>query len=130
MMKRLTALCLLLLYAVSASGATFNLHFCGGELEEVSLAGLGHKGCCCAKLVMKESCCKDAQVIVKIDNEHKQLEESTLPVTFLNVVPFEVPSLTVFHPVSLPVITVPRSGAPPGVAENNDLLVLNCVFRI
>ncbi len=129
-MKRFAAICLMLLYAVSAPGAVFNLHFCGGELEEISVAGLGHKGCCCGVSKMKDSCCKDELVVVKVEDEHKQFENASIPSSIFSVVPVETPPSICFRPVSRPVIATPRSNSPPGLLENNDLLVFNCVFRI
>jgi hypothetical protein len=69
-MQRLGAILLSLTYLVSTTGVTIAKHYCGGELESVSLTGVGH--CCCEDGVDVQgiTCCGDEVVQLKVDTQH------------------------------------------------------------
>lgn len=129
-MRRFSVVLFLLIYSASVSGASFTVHFCGNKLQKISLAGLGHKGCCCKKAAMKKNCCKDKVVSLKLDHIHKQAETTGTPVAFGKTIP--AGQLFFFHNAanySSQVISL-RYHSPPVRAGSAGLLVLNSIFRI
>jgi hypothetical protein len=61
-------LLLLVIYTLSVAGVTINKHFCGGELEEVSL--LEPDSCCGEEMpVEDDGCCSNESVYVSNDTE-------------------------------------------------------------
>lgn len=130
-MKRFVASLLMLLYVVSVSGATFNVHFCGSKLQALSFAGFKHKGCCCGKAKpMKAGCCKDKTINIKAGNDHKQVESISTPLSISKSFIAEVPTyLDLF--VSNPIIgAVPNFHSPPIRDGDTKLFILHSVFRI
>lgn len=70
-MKKLTAIFLFIIYAVSVSGMTINFHYCSGKLSKVSILVLdGHKGCGCNPKDMPMDCCKDKQLTQKAEKHN------------------------------------------------------------
>ncbi len=132
-MKRVVALLLMLLYVVSVSGATFNLHFCGTKLQALSFGGFKHKGCCCGKAKvkpMKTGCCTDKIISIKSGNDHKQVESITTPLSFSKNCLAEVPSSFNFF-ISNPSTTpISNFHSPPIRDGNTKLFILHSVFRI
>ncbi len=132
-MKRFITILLMLLYVVSVSGATFNVHFCGTKIQALSFAGFEHKGCCCNKAKekpMKAGCCKDKIISIKTGNDHKQVESITTPLSIsknpLAEIPFQVD-----HFISNPSIaTISNFHSPPIRDGNTKLFILHSVFRI
>ena len=130
-MKRFIACLLMLLYVVSVSGATFNVHFCGSKLQALSFAGFDHKGCCFGKAKPKKAgCCKDRMVSIKAGNDHKQIENISAPSSISKIFIAEVPTyLDLF--ISNPTITlIPNFHSPPIRDGDTKLFILHSVFRI
>ncbi len=131
-MKRVLSLLLMLLYVGSISGATFDMHYCGGSLQSVSFSGFGHTGCCCENKEMKnpESCCKDKVIVVKCGSEHNQIHSATIPLSFSQYLKFEATVLVNFFYPSQHTVIISDFHSPPIRAGSNELLILNSTFRI
>lgn len=132
-MKRSLIIVFLCTYLLSVSGFGMNMHFCGGELDSVSLfwgENTGKAKCGCGSKEMKD-CCKDKQMVLKVKDSHKG---SAFHINFsqlfaAHIVPaipsFELQSyITVFQRIG----AVFYNG-PPG-PSGQGILLLNCVFRI
>ena len=65
MMKKLLIILTMLVYGLSATGATIHLHYCCGELESVSLSATHNKDCP-EKSGDYKPCCDNKQVDLKI----------------------------------------------------------------
>lgn len=129
-MKRFTAILFALLYVVSVSGTTFHVHFCGKQLQNISIAGFEHKGCCCGKTEMDSNCCSEKLISFKAGKEHKRIESTVTPVSIPKIFVSEIPAfLSQFSAQSF-VKIIPDFHSPPIRAENNELLILNSTFRI
>lgn len=130
-MKRFIASLLMLLYVVSVSGATFNVHFCGTKLQALSFAGFKHKGCCCGKAKpMKSGCCKDKIIHIKAGNDHKQVENISIPLSIsINAIAEAPTYLDLFISNSI-IATVPDFHSPPIRDRDTKLFILHSVFRI
>jgi hypothetical protein len=132
-MKKFIVAILAFLYISTSVGATVNLHYCMGKLQDW---GFGHKESkTCDKCGMEKSakkdngCCKDENKFVKNDTDQKTAESAfqmfqviavALPVSFYEIPSAHIPSVTEENP---------QTHAPPqsnGVA----VYIRNCVFRI
>lgn len=69
MIKRISAVTILLLYLTSYVGFAVNMHFCGQQLSSVSINSAPQK--CCAKLAKPMKCCNDKHVTVKVTDKYK-----------------------------------------------------------
>lgn len=110
-----------------------NMHYCGGELDSVSLfwgESAGKAKCGCGPKEMKD-CCKDKKIALKVKDSHKG---SAFHVNFNQILAahllpasptFELQSyLTVFQKTG-----VIFYNGPPG-PNGQSILLLNCIFRI
>jgi hypothetical protein len=75
--KKCTSLFLAFLLLVSNVGLAFNVHYCGEEIDSVSLrtnvSKSTEKGCCKKLVTKKDSCCKD-----KVVNFQKKSDNATI----------------------------------------------------
>lgn len=129
-MKRLLAFLFTLLYVSSVSGATLNAHFCGGTLQKISIAGLGHEGCCCGSKKMSSNCCKDVHIVIKVKGEHKSIAATAIPVSIPQNIPVVLPSVLVIENYFFIALQTPNFHSPPIRGGDIDLLILNSTFRI
>ncbi|MCW3464193.1 HYC_CC_PP family protein [Chitinophaga nivalis] len=136
-MKKILTLILAIFYAVSSTGATFDMHYCMGKLVHVKLWG-PDAGKQCARCgynasrndnVCRKKCCRDVHKTVKLEKD-QQAAERTVHFTSLPAIPVviaypELPQIqllsqAVSHPVSH---APPHSGkVPPHI--------WHCTFRI
>lgn len=66
--SNILVLLLLTVYTLSVAGVTINKHFCGGDLEEVSL--LEPESCCGEEIPVEEDgCCSTESVYVSNDTK-------------------------------------------------------------
>lgn len=131
-MKKFIVLILAFLYLSGTVGATVHLHFCMNELANWSLWDDSNKKC--SKCGMEKSqeehsgCCKDEQIQVKLENDHKgtaaysltELSSFTLPVPVFEVSDINLPIVTEQNPLS----------HAPLRSCNIAVYIRNCVFRI
>jgi hypothetical protein len=110
-MQRLGAILLSLTYLVSTTGVTIAKHYCGGELESVSLTGAGH--CCCEDGVDLQgiTCCGDEVVQLKVDTQHVAAKVFVAqPAVTMPMV--AVVAVTQAAPITLPAIFDERRPPP------------------
>ncbi|MCK6640630.1 MAG: hypothetical protein L6Q81_11125 [Bacteroidia bacterium] len=69
-MKRILATAILLIYCVSVSALSLNLHFCGDYLNHISFGVDNHGKCCCANKPLKDNCCEDVKVKFSTTQTH------------------------------------------------------------
>ncbi len=69
-MNRIIALAVLLIYSVSVSAVSLNLHFCGDYLNHISFGNEDHGKCCCDNKPRKDNCCEDVQVKFSVSQTH------------------------------------------------------------
>lgn len=95
-MKRLCSILFALLYLSSVSGWALNLHYCGGELNCISL--LVKDDCCACPDEEEPGCCSDEGVYIKAsDDSHTAGNAPTFSFDFGLVevpVSFSIPSGT------------------------------------
>jgi hypothetical protein len=124
-MKKILVILLLLVYGGSTSGMTLYFHYCCGQLKNIDLTPVEHKGCGQHSQMDKQSCCQSQSLELKVKSEHKS-EPSFSPLYKCSILPaeevFVTPSIANFH-------TVPKAGLPPPLLVSS-LFILHCVFRI
>lgn len=74
-MKRSVAIIFALLYIGSVSGWALNLHFCGGELNCISL--LVKDDCCACPEEEEPGCCSDEGLYIKASDDSHTAGNST-----------------------------------------------------
>jgi len=126
-MKKLLIILMVLVYGLSASGATVHLHYCCGELENVSLTTEHNPGCP-EKDGDWKGCCDSKKLDLKIKADQNLVAKwvasfSSFDVAgFIAAYPFPaLPSNPAFH-------TFPTG--PPLVKSSVPLFLRNRVFRI
>jgi len=67
-MKRFVSIILSFLYISLSTSAAVSIHYCGGELESITINS-HTEGCCCVYSEMSSDCCKDESLILKLDTD-------------------------------------------------------------
>lgn len=128
LMKQTVTIFLLLLYFSSASGMVINVHYCGKQVEKVSILNFTHsKGCDCNPGNGPMDCCRNYTLYNKADS-HKNFQVVALP---------EIPALAVSPSLFQGFIfTIPQANlAPIAISDilrscSQPVYLLNRVFRI
>jgi hypothetical protein len=127
MIKRTATLLLTLLYAVTACGLVFNMHYCGRILTSVQINSPSKS---CVKAERKMKCCNDKQLEVKIKDAHQSASvkfvSKTTVVDLLPVL-FGGHFFTAQQPLPGKLL----SRAPPNHPLGDvPVFIKNCTFRI
>lgn len=69
-MKKLISIIFTLIYFNTAFGVGVDIHYCGGNIADITIVGLGHAHCNCPAESMPPGCCKNVACFCKTDN-HK-----------------------------------------------------------
>ncbi|NTS42962.1 hypothetical protein HRG84_18895 [Flavisolibacter sp. BT320] len=126
-MKKLLVILLVLVYGLSASGATIHLHYCCGMLEKVSLT-TDHNPDCPEKGINKKDCCDSKKLDLKIKADQnlaaKWVASFQAGSEALAVQEYRQPVL-----IPIAIETVFTTG-PPLAGSSVPLFLRNRVFRI
>ncbi len=79
-MRNAFILSLTLIYFVLTLGMEVSLHYCMGELEEISLNAADPGDCCCNWMKMPEGCCDDKKISLDLDENHQVPGPMAFPV--------------------------------------------------
>jgi hypothetical protein len=128
-MKKLFIILIMLVYGLSSTGTSVNLHFCCGELDDISFSIPKEKSC--AKdhdSLSKKRCCDDKHLEFKLKADQ---EPSAKWIQAYKQ--FTAPSLTtvsflLWQPQHTPVNEL--ATGPPLVASSLPIFIKNRVFRI
>jgi hypothetical protein len=91
-MKKLFIIVLMLVYGLSSSGTTINLHYCCGKLEGISFTGDQERNCNKCNNIKTNDCCSDKQVSASITSDQQavnkwvQLTKQLVGITALQVI--------------------------------------------
>lgn len=71
--KKLLTILLFICYAITSTGLTFHVHYCGGKIAAFNFRQTSDKEGCpkCGMIQEKEGCCKDEKVVIKTSDKHK-----------------------------------------------------------
>ncbi|PWU05053.1 MAG: hypothetical protein C5B52_00370 [Bacteroidetes bacterium] len=123
--KKIISIFCLLLYGLSGIGATFQLHYCGGRLSDVSILAKPPKKDCCGKPIMPKKCCKTKKIELNKNTDQEKISSSPNAA-------FKFDSRQEFYPQNLSinisnlfVITTCNSiNAPPGILPKTPCYLL------
>ena len=130
-MKRVAATIFLLVYFVTSSGATIQLHYCMDKLVSWSLNSKSKSNCSKCGMEKKghKGCCHDESKFVKLDKVHKA------SANYFDFSKFQIQiskatfDCTEHLYVSNPVLSYPTTNAPPLISKA-PIYLFNSVFRI
>jgi len=129
MMKKFLVFLLIMVYTLSSSGASINLHFCCGKLDRVSLSTPHRDGCARPKNgISKQRCCDNKQVELKIKTDQEPAAQWLTPQKA-----FCIPAITPLAAEHLSARFFPVHELPHGPPDRTfivPLFIKNCVFRI
>ena len=127
-LKHLFIILFMLVYGLSSSGMTINLHYCCGKLDAISLTGKHSKGCAMGEEIKMSNCCNDEQISVKVNPDQEPFSKSLQVNKAFVAVPFSAPVFTTCSVQHLSVSDFPRKAPPP--LPSIPLFIKHCSFRI
>ena len=71
--RKFISLFCFLLYGMTSIGATFQLHYCGGKLSNITVLLQPAKKDCCGKPIMPKKCCKSKKLELKKNSEQEKI---------------------------------------------------------
>jgi hypothetical protein len=75
MLKKVTVICLVLIYSAFSVGIAKSTHFCMGREQGSSLFSWESKKCPCFRLTSStNSCCADEHELIKIENDQSAVQ--------------------------------------------------------
>ncbi|HEY0245699.1 MAG TPA: hypothetical protein VGC01_09060 [Mucilaginibacter sp.] len=128
MIKRLSAVLLVMLYSVTVFGFSLDLHYCGKLLTSVEVNSPSKD--CGMHAAGKMKCCKEKQIKVKVKDAHQSTPTTASPKSFVIDLPavlFEYQFL--FDPKFLSARLLSRP-PPDGPHDNTPTFLKNRNFRI
>ena len=126
-MKKLLAIMLMVVYGLSSTGATINLHYCCGKLHDISFSSTQGKTCP-TKTVSSKGCCDNKHVQLKLKGDQEPAakwisasKDLAAPVT---IPTYYVMVLTHDTPVN------EYATGPPRIRSSVPLFVQHCTYLI
>jgi len=95
-MKQIFSILISTYYLLVSTGIFINMHYCGGELESVSLLS-EQKVCCCDSNQMASNCCSNKQFLLQFDIDQKITASNTLSFEQYKFIKIEKPELVDFE---------------------------------
>jgi len=126
LLKKLLAILLLVLYGVSSTGATVQMHYCCGKLKSIQLTAAPVKECGNKHKMGSKPCCETKQVSVKA-----QHQQAFYTITIGTKAPAEPQHYFNQYSIQKPAETTYDQqvdySSPPLIQS---ICILNCVFRV
>jgi hypothetical protein len=123
--KKLFVILVAIVYGVSASGMTLQLHYCCGKLKNVDLSLPTPKECGMEHKMGSKPCC-ETKLVADNSDEHYYTDHTAAPV-FTPAEPTRPYRLAYIQ--ALPATTTVAKTVP-GSPPSSPLFILNRVFRI
>lgn len=128
-MRKFLLFLLLLVYALSSTGATISLHFCCGKLDSVSLSAPVNDKCGKPSMgISKERCCDSKHVELKLKADQEPTYKWAQPQQQVGT-----PLMTPVYQDPVVVTAVPLHQLPNGPPQRSSqlpLFIKHRVFRI
>jgi hypothetical protein len=123
--KKLFAILLIMLYGVSSTGATVQLHYCCGKLKSIKIGSAHVKDCGNGFMMGAKPCCETKEI------KSKSVDQQDVTILLGTKAPVEAQTFfTSTFSAGTPVADVHQQAdytSPPLVQP---IFILNCVFRI
>lgn len=126
-MKKLLLAIMVILYSFSSSGATVQLHYCCGELKNITWGSVEEKDCGMQQKMGSNPCCETKAVSAKDQDQNHEYYTVSFGSKIL-VEPVVFPNQIQLPPVINTFAVEPIVHPSPSVKSS--LFILNCVFRI
>jgi hypothetical protein len=128
-MKKLFIILIMLVYGLSSSGMSVNLHFCCGKLDDISFSSQKEKGCTKDEdSFSKKRCCDDKHLEFKLKSDQEPSTKWIQTYKQLTAPIFTTASYIFWQPQHQPVNEL--ATGPPLGASRLPLFIRNRVFRI
>ena|SRR5215216_1732323 len=75
-MKKVFVILLMLVYAVSSSGATLHIHYCCGKIDKIDFKARKKDHCPSDNKISQKNCCDNKEVELKIKSDYKAETET------------------------------------------------------
>ncbi|WPV67965.1 HYC_CC_PP family protein [Chitinophaga sp. LS1] len=128
-MKRVTAICLLLLYSLTLVGLGVKQFYCCGKLAEVSVGLASADGHHCEMDQQHKGCCETTFKTLKVEDSHFSATHVNVPATFF----FTLLNVQLNSWSVPPVIDLPYQfnyGNGPPLYNIISRYILNCIYRV
>ncbi|WP_343670961.1 hypothetical protein [Chitinophaga sp.] len=128
-MKRITAICLLLLYSLTLVGLGVKQFYCCGKLKEVSVGLAGATKHECEMEKEHKGCCETAFKTLKVEDSHFSAAGVTVPSTFF----FTLVNVQLSAWTAEPVTDLPyqlNCGNGPPLHNIVPGYILHCIYRV
>ncbi|MBK7763891.1 MAG: hypothetical protein IPI46_11090 [Bacteroidetes bacterium] len=129
MLKKISAILLLFLYLPSVIGVQLCAHYCGGELQSVSVYTHANEDLCCGTHA-KHNCCNEENKIIKVKDSHKNPELKVFSFETFDELALEVFQFQTELPRILSSCTIPETYIDPPDIPRSKLYLYHCTFLI
>ena len=116
-MKKSAIILLSVFYFVVATGFSLHIHYCGGKVKKISVLHENDEKGCCGSKEKSNGCCKEKAAFVKVNSEHKSVNEikaTSNNFTFSN---FIVASTNLLHTETVSPFILFKFHPPPLIYE-------------
>lgn len=96
-MKLVFVVLLIPLYLLVSFKFTLNIHYCGGQVNKVSIFKISEKDCCGVEEEMSGGCCSNDKITLKTDNHECQLYKFNLLSASNQFILFSPPTFFVYN---------------------------------
>jgi hypothetical protein len=128
-MKKLSIILIMLVYGLSSSGMSVNLHFCCGELDDISFSNQKEKSCRKDDdAFSKKRCCDNKHLEFKLKADQEPSAKWIQAYKQLTSPAFTAISYRLWQPQHQPVNEL--ATGPPLAVSTLPLFIKNQVFRI
>ena len=130
-MKKVLLAIVLVSYLAVSSGIVVNFHYCMNGLASTELFAMEGKRCgeCGMNLHKSHGCCHDEVKIVKLEDDQKITSSVSFELPSLDM-PAQVPSEFISTTFYNGDVTSSHNNHPPPLLAEQDVHIINCVFRI
>lgn len=122
-MKYFNSILISFIYILVSSGASVNLHYCGGVLEGIQI-NTESQSCCCGIVDVSSSCCDYEELILDMDVDENVA--SNLSIKIFSKIIFSSSSAEVFRTEQIEEEPLLVYNIPPPKSE--PIWLLNCTF--
>ncbi len=124
-MKKIASIIISTLYLLVSTGIFINMHYCGGELESISLLS-EQKVCCCDGNEIASNCCSNKQLFLQFDAEQKTTASNTLSFEQYKFIKIEKPVIIGFEELEVELQNLFSYDLPP--PPKQAIWKINCTF--
>ncbi len=127
-MKKYFIILLLLVYGLSSTGMSVHLHYCCGQLDDITFSAVHQYGCSKDSEDKPGPCCNSKQIELKLKADQEPAAQWVQSAKEIKAPAPEAGPVVFF--IKQPVPVIEQATGPPPVPLSLPLFIQNCVFRI